>query len=185
VGAGIAVDVHGNAYITGSTALPDFPTKNAFQPSLTVTGDLSPTAAFVTKLDNDGRTLVYSTYLSGSGDPPFAPGDAGFGIAVDTRGSAYVTGVATSPDFPTKNAFQSTAGGMNAFVTKFDPDGTTLVYSSFLGGSIGLGDRANGIGVDTQGNAYLTGMVGTGNFPTKNSVQNPPGGVFVTKISAR
>jgi hypothetical protein len=188
VGAGIAVDVHGNAYITGSTASPDFPTKNAFQPSLTVTGDLSPTAAFVTKLDNDGRTLVYSTYLSGSGYPPFAPGDAGFGIAVDKRGSAYVTGAATSPDFPTKNAFQpviADLGGGNAFVTKFDPAGTALVYSSFLGGSRGFGDRANGIGVDAQGNAYLTGRVGTGDFPIKNSIQNPPGGVFVAKISAR
>src|SRR6202030_1283844 len=101
--------------------------------------------------------------------------DSGGAIAVDSSGNAYVTGSTTSPDFPVKNAFQSSYAGSfdftsNAFVTKFDPVGR-LVYSTYLGGSGNasntVGDGGNGIAVDTHGNAYLTGFTASGDFPTK------------------
>jgi hypothetical protein len=114
VSNGIAVDVHGNAYVTGLTPSFDFPTKNAFQNTLKGVGD-----AFVTKLDAGGDALVYSTYLGGSGS------DVSNGIALDVHGNGYVTGSTISTDFPTKNAFQKKLTNLlpiryrsNAFVIK-------------------------------------------------------------------
>ncbi len=108
-GFGIAVDQHGNAYVTGGTASSNFPTKNPFQG--TFGGGLD---AFVSKLNEDGSALVYSTYLGGSGS------DVGRGITVDQEGNAYVTGFTSSTNFPTKNPFQGTfgGGGDDAFVSK-------------------------------------------------------------------
>src|SRR5207247_461009 len=126
-GVGIAVDAAGNAYVTGSTASANYPTTaGAFQTTLGGGGD-----AFVTKLNPTGSTLVYSTYLGGTGD------DGGVSIAVDTAGSAYVSGFAQA-GFPTTTAaFQPGFGGgpYDAFVTKVDPMGSALVYSTYLGGS--------------------------------------------------
>src|SRR5205085_6668117 len=120
----------GQAYVTGNTASVNFPTKNAFQSAFAGSGDNNFGDAFVTKLSADGKTLVYSTFIGGSGD------DVGFGIAVDAAGSAYVTG-ASSPGFPIRNALQPTYGGgsSDAFVLKLTPAGNDLVYSTFLGGS--------------------------------------------------
>src|SRR5438445_533450 len=125
--------------------------------------------------------LVYSTYLGGSGS------DASSGIAVDTQGNAYVTGVTRSSDFPTTTgAFQiASSGGEDAFVTKLNPTGSALVYSTFLGGS--NDDEGFGIAADAAGNAYVTGVTTSSNFPTTaGAVQSTLGGfgrAFVTKLN--
>ena len=105
-------------------------------------------------------TLVYSTYLGGSGD------DVGSSIGVDIHNNIYVTGTTSSANFPTKNAFASNAGLSDIFVTRIDPAGGALVYSTYIGGS-GL-DRADGIAVDYNGSAYIAGRVDSSstNFPT-------------------
>ena len=123
--------------------------------------------------------LSYSTYLGGSGV------DGGTGIAVDPAGNAYVTGRTFSPDFPTANPLQPTfSGDRDAFVAKLDPAGSSLIYSTYLGGSDD--DRGFGIAVDPAGNAYVTGRTGSTNFPTANPLQPMFGGVldaFVTRIA--
>jgi hypothetical protein len=172
-GAGIAVDGQGNAYITGGTRSTDFPTANAFQRSLGGGWD-----AFVAKLSATGL-LAYSTYLGGSAD------DQGLGITVDGQGNAYITGWTGSADFPTTNAFQSNyAGGYeDAFVAKLTATGS-LAYSTYLGGS--KGDEGQGITVDGQGNAYITGWTYSLDFPIANAFQRSYAGgydTFVTKIS--
>jgi len=164
----IAVDANGSAYLTGSTFSADFPTTaGAFQPMFA--GPSGTTDAFVTKLDPTGSALVYSTYLGGTGF--FI--ELGFGIAVDGAGNAYVAGTTSSRDFPTAAAFQpALAGGdrlgaANAFVTKLNPSGTGLVYSTYLGGvSTRAVDEALGIAVDAAGNAYVTGFTTSFDFPT-------------------
>ena len=185
---GIAVDSSGCAYVTGETASTDFPTKNAFQPMLAMGGGLA-IDAFVTKLSADGSALVYSTYLGGGGSGSgFSTSgvDEGFGIAVDSSGSAYVTGYTYSSTFPTKNPLQpNLAGDADIFVTKFSPAGNTLVYSTYLGGS-GL-DQAFGIAVDASGSAYITGKTASTDFPTVNAFQSVYGGgnhdAFVVKLN--
>jgi hypothetical protein len=169
----IAVDAAGNAYITGSTDSPDFPTANALQPAL---GSRNGNA-FIAKLTADGSGLVYSTYLGGTGNglvPSGNIGDYGHGIAVDAAGNAYVVGETASPDFPTANPLQPTLGGSatNAFVAKLTPDGSALVYSTYLGGSGQDGDSGWGIAVDGAGNAYVTGGTSSPDFPTANPL--PP-----------
>ena len=164
---GIAVDGGGNAYVTGLTTSADFPTTaGAFQ-----TVKSGGYVAFVTKLDPTGAGLIYSTYLG-------AHFTWGFAIAVDENGSAYVTGSTSGSHFPTTpGAFQTTqpAGSRfgNAFVTKLDPTGSGLIYSSYLGGSVGTnvghgvyGDAGFGIAVDAGGNAYITGYTSSTDFPT-------------------
>src|SRR3989441_166203 len=176
-GFGIAVDATGNAYVTGITFSPDFPTTaRAFQPS-SPGGD-----AFVTKLNPSGAALVYSTYLGGTGS------DLGFGIAVDSFGNAYVTGQTFSSDFPTtEGAFQTTfggGGGFDAFLTKVNPAGAALVYSTYLGGT--SDDFGLGIAVDNFGNAYVTGFTGSLDFPTLGAFQSTSGDggdAFVAKFS--
>jgi len=146
----IAVDSSGNAYITGTTGSSSFPTTiGSFRPTLPGGG------VFVTKFSPVGNTLIYSTYL-GNG--------IGSGIAVDSSGSAYVTG-RTSTSFPTVNAFQATLRGIaNAFVAKLNPAGSALVYSTYLGGNVG--ESGSRIAVDAAGNAYVTGDSASTTFPT-------------------
>ena len=176
-GNGIAVDTSGNAYIIGYTESGDFPTTaGAFQTTYGGGPD-----AFVTKLNPTGSGLVYSTYLGGSDY------DYGGGIAVDTSGNAFVTGLTFSSNFPTTlGAFQMTYGGADAFVTKLNPTGSGLVYSSYLGGS-GL-EEGNAIAVGDSGNAYITGYTGSGDFPTTaGAFQTAFRGlsdVFVTEVSS-
>jgi hypothetical protein len=183
--SGIAVDASGNAYVTGGTFSTNFPTANALQATLTGTRN-----AFVTKLNPTGSALVYSTYLGGNGgNAGFGFGDFGSGIVADASGNAYVTGKTTSTNFPTVNALQSTLGGFeNAFVTKINPTGSALVYSTYLGGS--GSDEGSSIAVDASGNVYITGFTTSTNFPTANALQSTLAGipgladVFVTKINA-
>ncbi|HZT60121.1 MAG TPA: SBBP repeat-containing protein, partial [Pyrinomonadaceae bacterium] len=179
-GNGIALDSSGNAYVAGNTASTDFPTVNAFQKNFG--GGTSD--AFVTKLNASGSALIYSTYLGGSG----SQSETGNAIAVDSAGSAYVTGTTASTNFPLANAMQSTFGGVSdAYVTKFSASGSTLIYSTYLGGS--SEDDGNGIALDSSGNAYVAGDTASTNFPvTANAFQKTSGGggldAFVTKLNA-
>ncbi len=178
-GYGMALDGAGNAYITGFTLSSNFPTTaGAFQTSFGGGGFYD---AFVTKLAAGGSTLVYSTYLGGSGL------DEGLGIAVDSSGNAYVTGNTQSANFPTTaGAFQgSLAGPVSAFVTKLNATGTALIDSTYLGGTSTT--QAFGIAMDTSGNAYVAGGTASSDFPTTTgSYQTTYGGsgdAFVAKFS--
>jgi PASTA domain/Beta-propeller repeat len=178
-GSGIAVDADGSAFVTGQTGSPDFPTTaGAFDTTLD-----GPVDAFVTKLSATGAALGYSTYLGGSGN------DHGDGIALDSAGSAYVTGQTDSTQFPTTaGAFDTTLGGpVDVFVTKLNASGAALAYSSYLGGSVAEGFFPGGIAVDGPGSAYLTGFTTSSDFPTTpgafdTSRAGPDG--FVTKLDA-
>ena len=174
-GRAIAVDSVGNAYVTGFTYSSDFPTKNAFQSANAGSYD-----AFVSKVSPDGSTLVYSTYLGGTGEEQCT------GIAVDSAGNAYIAGATQSTDFPTKNAIQASfGGGLNdVFVAKFTPTGDALTYSSYLGG-IGT-DYGTAIASDSGGNAYVVGLTNSSNFPISNALQRTLAGAedgFVTKLN--
>jgi hypothetical protein len=178
VGSGIAVDGAGSAYVTGGTSSTNFPIQAPYQ--ATNQGQYGNGNVFVTKLTPAGNALVYSTYLGGSGR------DFGSGIAVDGAGSAYVTGLTESTNFPTQSAYQATfqGGTLDAFVTKLTPAGNALAYSTYLGGS--GDDYGNGIAVDAAGSAYVTGFSGSANFPTKSPYQAKLNGfpaVFVTKLT--
>jgi hypothetical protein len=187
---GITVDSSGSAYVTGLTNSFGFPTENPIQASCDdcgySTGVLSDGDAFVTKFSPDGSSLMYSTYLGGS------EADWGQAIAVDSSGSAYVTGLTQSTDFPTSNPFQAanasillTTTGANAFVAKLNPSGSALVYSTYLGGADE--DYGAGIAVDSNGSAYVTGFAQSHNFPTLNPYQATMLGdndAFVTKFNA-
>jgi uncharacterized protein (TIGR03437 family) len=171
---GLAVDSAGSAYVTGYTYSIDFPTQDPYQsaPPAKIP-PVSPgqwPSAFVTKFSPDGRSLVYSTYLGGNGY------DYAYAIAVDSNGNAYVTGETDSPDFPVTNgAYQTVcspapnntgapvqnssdcnSSNTSAFVTKLNPTGTGLVYSTFLGGN-GSWAYATAIAVDGTGRAYIAG----------------------------
>ena len=166
--AGIAVDAAGEAYVVGTTGSPAFPTTaGAFKTELG-----NSQQAFVTKLNSAGSALVYSTFLGGSVSPVGAS-TSGAAIAIDTSGHAYVTGTTTALDFPvTPGAFQTQnaqtsrevlANYSEAFVTKLDPSGSSLVYSTYLGGT--NADYGRGIAVDVDGNAFVTGYTFSSDFP--------------------
>jgi len=184
-GSGIAVDSAGNTYVTGYTESTDFPTMNPLQPAIGGGGKGGIGNAFVTKIASSGSALIYSTYLGGSGSNNYG-GDTGSGIAVDSAGNTYVTGTTRSTDFPTMNPLQPALNPFeDAFVTKINPSGSALVYSTYLGGL--SGDGGGGIAVDSAGNAYITGFTFATNFPTKNPLQPVLDGVqdaFVTKINS-
>jgi hypothetical protein len=171
----IAVDSNLNAYVTGADT-GGFPTsQTAFQKS--IPGQRSP---FVAKLSADGSSLVYGTYVGGTSD------DSALGIALDGNGHAFITGSASSSDFPTTSgAIQTTfGGGYDAFVTQLKADGSGLIYSTYLGGS--SNDGAYGIAVDGSGSAYVTGNTHSANFPVANAQQpalNGPSDAFVTKLN--
>lgn len=148
--ARIAVDASGNAYVAGYTNSTDFPLRNPIQPSLHGGFD-----AFVAKVDTEGSSLIYSTYLGGSRD------DITSGIAIDSSLNAYVAGSTFSGDFPLANPLQASG---SIFVTKLNEAGTSLQYSTRLGGS-GM-DQAASVAVDPSGNAYVTFGTFSGDLPT-------------------
>ncbi len=163
IGNAIATDPSGNAYVVGSTGATDFPvTSGAFQ-----TASNNPTTgnAFVTKFNSTGTALIFSTYLGGSGQT--GRFDNATAVAVDGSGDVYVAGSTPSTDFPTlaATAYQVVNNGtpLNGFLTKLDPTGATLLYSTYLGGS--GDDSCAGIAVDANQNAYLTGSATSTNFP--------------------
>ena len=165
-GNAIAVDTSGDAYITGTTTSTNFPvTSGAFQETADPTA-ASHTIGFVTKLNAAGNALVYSTYL-GSPTGVGNSADIPAGIKVDDGGNAYVAGYTGSTDFPTTpGAFQTSfQGGLrDIFVTKLNPPGSALVYSTFVGGP--NADYANNIAIDSSGGAYVTGYSNACAFPT-------------------
>jgi uncharacterized repeat protein (TIGR01451 family) len=173
LGTAIAVDANGNAYVAGRTASANFPTLHAVQSAFGGTED-----AFVLKLNAAGSALLYSTFLGGKLT------DQAQGVAVDPSGNAFVTGYTVSTDFPTMNPFQSgRAGGYDVFVSKLDPSGSNLIYSTYFGGV--QDDYGRAIAIDPAGNAYITGLTGSPNFPIAHALQpklNPSGDAFVAKL---
>jgi hypothetical protein len=160
---GVALDKAGSIYITGFVNEPGLSTANAAQQ---LPGGMED--AFVAKLSADGTQITYFTYLGGSGV------DRGKRIAVDANGNAYVTGNTCSTDFPTVNAAQASFGGAasfrcDAFAAKLDPSGSTLVYSTYLGGA--RDDYGLAIAIDGAGNAYIAGATSSVDFPTYNPLQ--------------
>ncbi|HEX5410279.1 MAG TPA: choice-of-anchor D domain-containing protein [Terriglobia bacterium] len=169
----IALDASADAYIAGFTASTDLPTTpGVVQRGLGGT-PVSGGDAFVAEVNPQGTGLVYSTYLGGT------EYDNATSIAVDSTGSAYVAGATGSLDFPTTpGAYQGwlSGDGRNAFITKINPLGTGLAYSTYLGASGngttgGPGEIANGIAVDSQGDAYVAGVTNSTDFPTVNPIQ--------------
>ena len=175
---GIAVDGNGAAYVTGFTSSPNFPLVNPFQDKFSgITPAFGTDDAFVFKMNPGGTALEYSTYLGATGS------DEATRIAVDDVGSAYITGFTDSPNFPLVNPFQPTIAGtitstgafpFDAFVSKLSPDGKSLVFSTFFGGS--STDSGTGIGVDADHNVYISGYTLSFDLPTANQVQGFIGG---------
>ncbi|HKZ47453.1 MAG TPA: SBBP repeat-containing protein [Thermoplasmata archaeon] len=172
-GFAVTTDSSGNAYVVGYTDSMDFPVG----PGIDVTFNFGQADVFVTKLNTAAvppALPVYSTYLGGGFSWGSTDWDFGYGIAVDSLGNAYVTGVTSSPNFPTTPGapYTSLNGGGDAFVAKIDPTGSQLLYSTYLGGS-GGGDGGYGIAVDAIGNAYVTGETNSGDFPVPPSAAQP------------
>jgi len=176
-GAAIAVDTSDSVYVTGSTYSADFPLANAFQRSLAGGSD-----AFVARLSSNGNTLLFSTYLGGSGGSAEYP-ETAQGIALDSEGDAYVVGVTPSSDFPLSHALQpQLLGEMDAFVAELSYSGS-LLYSTYLGGS-GV-DVGNAIAVDSSGAAYVAGYTFSTDFPIVGGFQTASGGgcdAFMAKL---
>jgi hypothetical protein len=182
----LALDTQHRVYVAGYTCSTNFPTVNAYQATDTSQNCADGGgSAFVTRLNAAGTALDYSTYLDGTTN------SLGFGIAVDSTYHAYVTGETISSNFPiTAGAFQTTYHGAgdfgdeNGFVTKFSADGKTLVYSTYLGGSVS--DVARAIAVDGSGHAYVAGSAGSKDFPTTagafQRTLRGSGDAFVTKF---
>ena len=180
-GYGLALDASNNIYVAGQTSSADFPVLNPAQAARGGNFD-----AFVTKITSSGAK-AYATYIGGAGD------DRATGIAVNAAGNAYVTGFTASTNFPTVTALQiASGGGTDAFVTKLNAAGNTLVYSSYLGGSGNENFNSpttftGNIALDSSGNAYVTGSTASNNFPTASPFQGTNAGgatdAFVAKIS--
>ncbi len=196
-GFGLALDEDGDAYVTGYTRSPEFPTRHALQP-VHAGGDLD---AFLSVIRPQGRDFVYSTFLGGTDQ------DEAHGIAVDARHNVYLTGRTRSTDFPVLNAFQPTlhgtpgafSGTSDAFVTKIDRTGQRIIYSTYLGGAVGLSDDSLppasrggdetglAIAVDEHGSATVAGQTNSTDFPTLHPAQphlagpqEPRHGLFTT-----
>src|SRR5262245_38334323 len=200
-GMGVTVDANGSAYVAGYTESPDFPGA--------IPGPNGPAPAggsrkaFIAKLNPTGTGLMWATYLGGDGH------DAATAIAVDppcrtdpaVPCNVYVTGMTDSTNFPTVNPYQTNQGGTDAFVTKLDPSGSAILYSTYLGGGptadvldpnvilsgtdVGLG-IAVGFGANDTGQIYVTGYTESGGtFPKRSNFQAAKGGAeaFVTKFN--
>jgi hypothetical protein len=175
----LAEDNNGNIYLSGTTFSTNFPTLNATQATYSDNGDL-----FLSEIDASGK-LLFSTYLGGSGQ------DAIDRIITDASGNVYLVGVTASTDLPLKNAFQNQSSGNKTFVVaKYSAD-HQLVYSTYLGGT--LGQELFKFTADNSGNLYLMGRTLSQDFPTTaNAFQSSPGGgfgstydVFITKLDAQ
>jgi hypothetical protein len=181
-GDSIAVDAAGCAFVTGVTSSAGYPvTAGAFDMSFN-----GATDAFVTKLNPAGSALIYSTFLGRGND------EIGEGIAIDPFGMAYVAGTTRSPGFPMVGGSFDTVwnGGRDVFVTKLNPAGAGLVYSTFVGGN--GHDNATDIAVATAGaifgQAYVTGYTRSANFPVTGGAfdmaANGNSDAYVTTLNA-
>jgi Immunoglobulin I-set domain/Immunoglobulin domain/Beta-propeller repeat len=185
---GIAVDGNGDAYIAGATDSPNFPIRNGIYTNISGVANphlgTYPADVFVAKVDPGGSNLLYSTYLGGES------ADAAYAIALDSSNNAYVTGFTYSTNFPTTlNALQKYLAcpntfslNANAFVTEIGASGTSLVYSSYLGGT--NFDTGRGIAIDSSNYVYVTGFTSSTNFPTTNAVQQQFVSVILTTNAA-
>ncbi len=153
-GLGIALDKDGNVYVTGDTASTDFTTVNGLQNT-----NGGNTDAYVLKLNAAGTSVLYATYLGGNG------ADTGNAITVDANGNAYVTGQSSSSNFPgtSQSPRVGPGGAVDAFVSKLNPAGSAIIYTTFIGGN-NL-DTGNAIAVDVEGNAYVAGRTDSTNLP--------------------
>ena len=161
------------AYVAGQTLSANFPLVSPIKSSLAE----FDSDAFVGAFNSSGSALDFSTYLGGEAF------DQALGIALDSGGSIYVTGSTQSMLFPVQNASQPTGGGSpDAFITRFTPAGTSINYSTYLGGF--NTDIGNGIALDPSGNAYVVGNTSSPNFPTVNPFQSTlkSTDAFITKI---
>jgi uncharacterized protein (TIGR03437 family) len=178
LGSAIAVDAAGNAYLGGNTDTTDLPTTSG---ALLGQG----TGAFVAKVNSAGTALVYLTYI-GPGYYPVSPNanpaNTVNGIAADAAGNAYVTGSTSDDAFPaTAGAFQTKrAGGTNAFAAKLNPQGTAMVWASYLGGK--GDDAAHAIALDAKGNVWMSGATASADFPNQQGWSQ--GGDFVAGLNA-
>jgi hypothetical protein len=174
-GEAIVADNNGNIYVSGATNSGDFPMRNAYDDSLALCG----VDAFIAKIDTTQsaeNSLVYSTYLGGSGN---CANDNGVAIAIDSTGNAYITGFVQANDFPVVNGFDTTKGNgefgpdtsNDVFVAKLNPAGNELLYSTYLGGAGGVDDLGYGIVADEMGRIYLCGSTNSEDFPVKNAYQ--------------
>lgn len=194
---GIALDSSG-VYVAGYTCSSDFPsTSGAYQTSWNAhySSGIPLPDAFVAKLSSDLSSLVYSTFLGGA-TSLFPQQEEADGIAVDSAGCAYVTGVTYATDFPTTTGALRTAhhgfSPFDCFVTKLNSSGSGLVYSTFLGGTASTVTSPQNFGyaiaLDSSGRACVTGMTTTVNFPTTagafDTVFNGFGNVFVSKLDS-
>lgn len=175
----IAVDSAGNAYVTGSTNSPTFPTTAGAPQRTQMNFSME---AFIVKVNPTGTGIVYGTFIGGNGD------ENGYSIALDSSNNAYITGVTASTNYPLVTAMQSSLKGQkDAFVTKLNAAGTAFVYSTYLGGT-GADDNGLGITVDALGNAYVVGFTDSTNFPLgAATVQASNGGAydgFLVKINS-
>jgi len=166
---GLALSGDGTLFATGETCSADFPTTpGAFDTSFDACKE-----TFVTALNSSGSALVYSTFLGGT------RGAEGYGIALGPDGTAYVTGLTLSNDFPTTaGAFDTTSNGSNdSYVSHFNSDGSALIYSTYVGG--GDDDYGQGIVVDQDGDAFLTGWTSSADFPTTPGAYDPTINSFI------
>ncbi len=157
----VAVASSGSAFVTGYTQSLNFPTVNPYQASFALQADL-----FIAQFESSGSALAYSTYLGG------IDADKGYAIALDGAGRAWVGGDSFSADFPTLNAYQSSRGGSgdsDAVVIGLSSSGSSLIYSTFLGGD--NDDSAYALTLDPQDSVFITGYARSYNFPTRDPVQ--------------
>jgi hypothetical protein len=188
-GFGVVLDGRGNLYVTGDTRAKDFPTKSPIQ-AANAGGTFDN---FVVKMKTEGLELLYSTYLGGDlTDQPK-------GIGLDAAGNIYVVGNTNSTNFPTRNPLQASPGGGTCgtaaqpapcndfFITKLSADGSSITYSTYLGGTgLDAPNNGNAVAVDAAGNVYVVGHSVSPNFPTKNPMQAASGGsndVVIFKIT--
>lgn len=175
-GYAVTVDPAGNIYVVGQTASLNFPTRNPLFNALNGAND-----AFIVKVNPQGSTVLFSTYLGGRN-----PGDRAWAVAVDRNGHIHVCGETNSVNFPIVNGAQTNfRGNTDAFISILANAGNALLYSSYLGGS--FQDVAYGMALDDDGNIYLTGGTKSSNFPTRNPLQaelRGPKDAFVAKLNA-
>ncbi len=164
-GNALAVDALGNAYVAGDTYSTNLPVSGGVQSANAGRQD-----AFAAKLNAAGSALVWSSYLGGTGD------DTATALAIDASGNAYLAGATSSTNFPTASPLQAAnAGGSDAFVAKINATGSSLGFSTYLGGSggtVAAPETATGIGLDGSGNVYVAGYTSATNFPVLNAYQS-------------